>query len=69
MDRDNLARLNEAVTSPQGQEIINYMCEYMIDMASKSGANAEWIKGMGMLIFHVKDIEQQFLREINNGRK
>jgi hypothetical protein len=41
----------------------------MIETASKGNANAEWIKGMGMLINHLKEVDELCQRKFNNERK
>lgn len=44
------------------------MQEVMVETAAAGKSNAEWVKGMGMLISRVKGIVQEFEKERNKGR-
>lgn len=68
MDNNRLALLNEAVQSEAGQRLLAYMQEVMVETAAAGKSNAEWVKGMGMLISCVKGIGQEFEKERNKGR-
>ena len=59
-----LIELREFLVSDKGKLLLCYLTEFMIETASKSNANAEWIKGMGMLIKHLYEIDEK-CRKIN----
>ncbi len=60
-----LIELREFLLSDKGKLLLCYLTDFMIETASKSNANAEWIKGMGMLIKHLNEIDEK-CRKINN---
>jgi hypothetical protein len=61
--------LRDFLNSEGGRQVLSYATEYMIETASKGNANAEWIKGMGMLINHLKEVDELCQRKFNNERK
>ena len=65
---DKLALLNEAVQSDAGKRLLVYMHDVMVETAAMANSNADWVKGMGMLISRIKMIEQDFKKELNKGR-
>ena len=62
-----LVELREFLSSDKGRLLLCYLTDFMIEISVKSNANAEWIKGMGMLINHLKEIDQKCrnLNELN----
>ena len=60
-----LIELREFLLSDKGKLLLCYLTDFMIETASKSNTNAEWIKGMGMLIKHLNEIDEK-CRKINN---
>ena len=62
-----LVELREFLSSDKGRLLLCYLTDFMIETSVKSNANAEWIKGMGMLINHLKEIDQKCrnLNELN----
>lgn len=63
----DLIELREFLNSDKGRLLLCYLTDFMIEIASKTNTNAEWIKGMGMLINHLKDVDEKCrkLNEIN----
>ncbi len=66
----DLIELRDLMQSERGKLLLEYLSAYMVEMSVKSNANAEWIKGMGMLISHLKEVDE-ICRQINetNRRK
>ena len=62
-----LIELREFLISDKGKLLLCYLTDFMVETSSKANANAEWIKGMGMLIKHLKEIDNtcQKLNELN----
>jgi len=56
MDIEELYKLRSLINSDTGRLLINFCTDYLTEMASKSGKNAEEIKGMGELIFKIRTI-------------
>lgn len=70
MDKDKLQHLiflRDAIGSPQGLMIMEEACRYMVEVGSRPNSNAEWIKGMAMLIDRLKSVESE-CRRINEER-
>ena len=63
----NLIELRELLNSDKGRLLLCYLTDFMVEISVKSNSNSEWIKGMGMLINHLKEIDQkcQKLNEFN----
>jgi hypothetical protein len=61
--------LRDFLNSEGGRQVLSYATEYMIETSAKGNANAEWIKGMGMLINHLKEVDELCQRKFNNERK
>lgn len=63
----NLIELREFLKTDKGRLLLCYLTDFMIETASKSNINAEWVKGMGMLINHLKEVDEKCrkLNEIN----
>ena len=62
-----LVELREFLSSDKGRLLLCYLTDFMIETSAKCNVNAEWIKGMGMMINHLKEIDQQCrnLNELN----
>lgn len=60
-----LIELREFLLSDKGKLLLRYLTDFMIETASMPNANAEWIKGMGMLIKHLYNVDEK-CRKINN---
>lgn len=54
--------LYHAMQSKDGRKILEFCVGYMID-SSNSNMNAEHIKGIGLLLSELKDVEQKFNKE------
>lgn len=70
MDKDKLQHLiflRDAISSAQGLMIMEEACRYMVEVGSRQNSNAEWIKGMAMLIDRLKSVESE-CRRINEER-
>lgn len=67
--REQLIRLRDAVASPDGQAIVNECHRFMIEVASRSTSNAEWIKGMGLLINRLLSIDAECRQIFNNSKE
>ena len=63
----NLIELREFLNSDKGRLLLCYLTDFMIETSVKVNSDSEWIKGMGMLINHLKEIDQKCrkLNEIN----
>lgn len=59
-----LVELREFLHSDKGRLLLCYLTDFMVEVSTRSNGNAEWIKGMGMLINHLKEIDEQ-CRQIN----
>lgn len=44
--------------SEKGRLLLRYLTDFMVEFSTRGNANAEWIKGMGMLINHLKEIDE-----------
>ena len=66
MDRNKLILLREAISSESGQLIINECHRYMVEMSAKSNSEAEWIKGMGLLVNRLLSIDEECQKMFNN---
>lgn len=67
MDKmEQLIRLRDAVASPDGQAIVNECHRFMIEVASRSNSNAEWIKGMALMINRLLSIDDECQKMFNN---
>ena len=62
-----LVELREFLSSDKGRLLLCYLTDFMIETSIKANADAEWIKGMGMLINHLKEIDKKCrnLNELN----
>lgn len=60
----NLIELREFLNSDKGRLLLCYLTDFMIETASKPNVNAEWVKGMGMLINYLKEVDEK-CRKIN----
>lgn len=65
---DKLILLREAINSEGGRQVLSYATEYMIETASKTNANAEWVKGMGMLINHLKEVDELCKKQFERNK-
>ena len=45
-----LIELREFLRSDKGRLLLCYLTDFMVEVSNRSNSNAEWIKGMGMLI-------------------
>ena len=63
----DLIDLREFLNSDKGRLLLCYLTDFMIETSVKANSNSEWIKGMGMLINHLKEVDQKCrkLNEIN----
>ena len=68
MDRNKLIRLREAISSEDGQLIINECHRYMVEISAMSNSDAEWIKGMGLLVNRLLSIDEECQRLNNRER-
>ena len=66
---DKLILLREFLDSDGGRLLLCYATEYMIETAAKPNANAEWVKGMGMLINHLNEVDKLCQQKFNKNRK
>lgn len=64
---NDLIDLREFLRSEKGELLLGYLTDFMVETSVKTNANAEWVKGMGMLINHLKEIDGlcRQLNEIN----
>lgn len=63
MDKHKLALLNEAITSPHGQTVINIIKDYMVEIANHPSSNAEWLKGIGIALGKLETIQKEYQKE------
>ena len=63
----DLIELREYLRSAKGRLLLCYLTDFMVEVSNRSNSNAEWIKGMGMLINHLNEIDEKCrqLNEIN----
>ena len=50
--------VTELMRSEKGRLLLRYLTDFMVEVSTRGNANAEWIKGMGMLINHLKEIDE-----------
>jgi hypothetical protein len=60
MDKHKLALINEAINSNNGKMIIEFIKEYMVELASHQNSNAEWLKGIGMSLGRLNDLQTEY---------
>ena len=65
MSDEDLIDLRNFLKSKGGELVLRYAADFMIESSSKSSANAEWIKGMGMLINHLKEVDELCQKKFN----
>lgn len=51
--------LREFLQSETGKLLLRYLTDFMIETSAKANTNAEWIKGMGMIINHLTEIDEK----------
>lgn len=56
---EKLIALRDAIESTNGKLIIEECQRYMVEVASKPNSNAEWVKGIGLLLNQLKSIEEE----------
>lgn len=61
--------LREFLHSDKGQWLLSYLTDFMVECSLKTNMNAEWIRGMGMMIHHLKQIDEQCRRENEINRR
>jgi hypothetical protein len=60
MDKHKLALIDEALNSNHGKMIIDLIKEYMVELASHSNSNAEWVKGIGIALARLNDLQKEY---------
>ena len=65
---DKLILLREFLNSDGGRQVLSYATDFMIETASKTNANAEWVKGMGMLINHLKEVDELCKKQFERNK-
>lgn len=65
---DSLIILREFLKSEGGRQVLSYATEFMIETASRANANAEWVKGMGMLINHLNGVNELCQKKFSKER-
>lgn len=67
----DLIVVRDLLQSEKGRELLDFMTGFMVEISVKNNSNAEWIKGMGMLIDHLKKIDDicREKNEINRREK
>lgn len=65
----DLIELREFLHSRTGQFLMDYLHGYMVETSVKNGANAEWIKGMGMMIDHLKKVDEKCREQNEMNRR
>lgn len=59
MDDNKLILLRDAIESESGKLILDECRRYMVEVASMTNSNAEWVKGMGLLINRLQSIDNE----------
>lgn len=54
----DLIVLREFLHSQTGQMLLQYLSDFMIETSVKANADAQWLKGMGMMIDHLKKVDE-----------
>ncbi len=67
----DLIELREFLRSDKGRLLLCYLTDFMVETAAKANTNAEWVKGMGMLINHLNQVDSECrkLNELNRREK
>lgn len=60
MDKHQIAIINEAINSNHGKIIIDLIKSYMVELATSSTSNAEWLKGIGIALGKLEDIQKEY---------
>jgi hypothetical protein len=63
MDKHKLALFNEAINSKEGQLIVNILKDYMVELAGHPNSNSDWLKGVGMALGRLNDIQNEYQKE------
>ncbi len=65
----DLIDLREFLQSARGRLLLCYLTDFMIETSVKANVNAEWIRGMGMLINHLKEVDEICRRQNEQDRR
>lgn len=65
---NELIELRDFLHSDRGRLLLRYLTDFMVELSIKSTTNAEWIKGMGMLINHLNGIDEK-CRKLNDQNR
>lgn len=60
-----LVALRDSINSNDGKRILDECQRYMVETGSRQNSNAEWIKGMALLINRLKSIDDECQRLYN----
>ncbi len=67
-DINALIFIRDTIKSNGGRQVLSYAVDFMIENASRLGTNAEWVKGMGMLINHLEEVDEECQKLLNKER-
>lgn len=65
----DLIEIREFLKTEKGRLLLCYLSDFMVETSIKSNINAEWIRGMGMLINHLKEVDELCRRQNENNRR
>ena len=69
LDKNRLALFNQVLESTEAEVVIKEIMDFMTETAAKPSSNAEWVKGMGMALEHLKQLRRDYQNEKLNERK
>ena len=65
----DLIELREFLKSGKGRLLLSYLTDFMVEMSVKGNVNAEWLRGMGMLIHHLEEVDEICRRQNEQDRR
>ncbi|MBR1649421.1 MAG: hypothetical protein IJ689_07500 [Alphaproteobacteria bacterium] len=57
--QSQLLFLREALASREGEIILNECRRFMIELSARLNSDAQWVKGIGMLLKHLDNTEEE----------
>ncbi len=64
-NRQKMLRLRDALNGRDGEIILAECRRFMVEVACRANAPAEWIKGMGVLIGHLEQVDEECRRKFD----
>lgn len=65
----DLIELREFLQSTSGQLLLRYLTDFIVETSVRNNVNAEWLRGMGMMIDHLKKIDEKCRQQNEINRR